>query len=135
MADKNINLDHLNMPEEALFSRIRNDELSSEKITAPRYSYWQSVFRVFFRKKINIVMLSILAIVIIFAYIYPAIIGYDATVNPFIHVMDSTAKTCLPPLPWKSSAPTSIGSWVPVPPVSLLLTQSGTAPPSLSPWQ
>ena len=96
MADKNINLDHLNMPEEELFSRIRNDELSSEKITAPRYSYWQSVFRVFFRNKINIVMLSILAVVIIFAYIYPAIIGYDATVNPFIHVMDSTAKHLSP---------------------------------------
>ena len=39
-----------NLSEEDLFSRINNDELASEKITAPRYSYWKSVFRVFFRK-------------------------------------------------------------------------------------
>ena len=96
MADNKINLDNLNMSEEELFSRISNDELSSEKITAPRYSYWQSVFRVFFRNKINVVMLSLLAVIIIFSYIYPAIIGYDATVNPFIHVMDSTAKHLSP---------------------------------------
>ena len=96
MADNKINLDNLNMSEEELFTRISNDELSSEKITAPRYSYWQSVFRVFFRNKINVVMLSLLAIIIIFSYIYPAIIGYDATVNPFIHVMDSTAKHLKP---------------------------------------
>lgn len=96
MADNMINLDNLNMSEEELFSRISNDELSSEKITAPRYSYWQSVFRVFFRNKINIVMLSLLAIIIIFSYIYPAVTGYDASVDPFIHVMDSTAKHLKP---------------------------------------
>ena len=39
MADNKINLDNLNMSEEELFTRISNDELSSEKITAPRYSY------------------------------------------------------------------------------------------------
>ena len=70
MADNKINLDHLNMSEEELFSRIGTDDLSSEKITAPRYSYWQSVFRVFFRNKINVVMLSLLAVIIIFSYIY-----------------------------------------------------------------
>ena len=96
MADKNINLDHLNMAEGDLFTRISNDELSSEKITAPRYSYWQSVFRVFFRNKINVVMLSLLAVIIIFSYIYPAVIGYDAMVDPFINVMDSTAKHLKP---------------------------------------
>ena len=96
MADNRINLDDLNMAESELFSRISNDELSSEKITAPRYSYWQSVFRVFFRNKINIVMLSLLAVIIIFSYVYPAIIGYDAAVDPFIHVMDSSTKHLSP---------------------------------------
>ena len=43
-----------NLSDEELFSRINNDELASERITAPRYSYWKSVFRVFFRKKINV---------------------------------------------------------------------------------
>ena len=58
MADNMINLSELNMSEAELFKRIDNDQLESEKITAPRYSYWQSVFRVFFRKKINIVILT-----------------------------------------------------------------------------
>ena len=96
MADKNINLDHLNVAEDELFTRISNDELSSEKITAPRYSYWQSVFRVFFRKKINIVILTLLAFVIAFTYIYPMVIGYDAAVNPFINLMDSGSKHLKP---------------------------------------
>ena len=61
MAQNLTNLDELNMSEEELFSVVDNNTLDSEKITAPRYSYWHSVFRVFFRKKINIVILSILA--------------------------------------------------------------------------
>ena len=58
-----------NLSDEELFSRINNDELASERITAPRYSYWKSVFRVFFRKKINVVVLVILAVLITFAYL------------------------------------------------------------------
>ncbi len=96
MADNMINLSELNMSEEELFKRIDNDQLESEKITAPRYSYWQSVFRVFFRKKINIVILSLLAVVIAFTYIYPSVIGYDAAVNPFINLMDSNSKHLRP---------------------------------------
>ena len=92
MADKMIDLSELNMSEAELFKRIDNDQLESEKITAPRYSYWQSVFRVFFRKKINIVILSLLAVVIAFTYIYPMVIGYDAAVNPFINLMDPNSK-------------------------------------------
>ena len=96
MADNMINLSELNMSEAELFKRIDNDQLESEKITAPRYSYWQSVFRVFFRKKINIVILSLLAFVIAFTYIYPMVIGYDASVNPFINLMDSGSKHLKP---------------------------------------
>ena len=92
MADNMINLDNLNMSEAELFKRIDNDQLESEKITAPRYSYWQSVFRVFFRKKTNIVILTLLAVVIAFTYIYPMVIGYDAAVNPFINLMDPNSK-------------------------------------------
>ena len=96
MADNMINLNELNMSEAELFKRIDNDQLESEKITAPRYSYWQSVFRVFFRKKINIVILTLLAFVIAFTYIYPMVIGYDAAVNPFINLMDSGSKHLKP---------------------------------------
>ena len=87
-----INLDELNMSESELFTRMDLDEFESERITAPRYSYWKSVFRVFFKKKINIIVLSILAVLIIFAYVYPAVIHYDADIDPYINIMDSTTK-------------------------------------------
>ena len=96
MDNKFTNLDHLNMSDEELFSRIDHDTLESEKITAPRYSYWQSVFRVFFRKKLNIVILVLLAIILIFTYVYPAVIGYNAEVDPFINLMDPEAKHLMP---------------------------------------
>lgn len=96
MADKLINIDELNMSEEELFSHVDNNELDSEKITAPRYSYWQSVFRVFFRNKLNIIILALLGIIIAFTYIYPMIIGYDAEVDPYINLLDSEAKHLTP---------------------------------------
>ena len=96
MADNKINLDKFNMSEAELFAPISHDEFESERITAPRYSYWKSVFRVFFRKRINIVVLSILAVLILFAYVYPVIINYDVNVDPYINLMDSTAKHLKP---------------------------------------
>ena len=96
MADNLYNLDKFNMSDEELFSPVGQDKAESEKITAPRYSYWQSVFRVFFRKKINIVVLVVLAVLIIFSYAYPAIIHYDVDVDPYVNLMDSTAKHLKP---------------------------------------
>ena len=92
MEEKLISLEELNMSEDELFARVDNDTLSSEKITAPRYSYWQSVFRVFFKKKINIVILVLLAVIIAFTYIYPVVIGYNPDKDPYINVMDETTK-------------------------------------------
>ena len=63
----NDKINETGLSKEELFSFVDHDELESEKITAPRYSYWQSVFRVFFRKKINIVILTLLFIIIMFA--------------------------------------------------------------------
>lgn len=74
--------------EEELFTIIQHDDMESEKIAAPRYSYWQSVFRVFFRKKINIIILALLAFIILFAYIYPTVSHYD----PNINLMDPTSR-------------------------------------------
>ena len=74
-----------------LFTVIDHNALEAERITAPRYSYWRSVFRVFFRKKVNIIVLAILAAVVAFAYIYPVVIGYDDQVDPFLYVRDSSA--------------------------------------------
>ena len=92
MSENRVNLDEFNMSDAELFAPVNHDELESEKITAPRYSYWHSVFRVFFRKKINIIVLSILAVLLIFTYVYPALSGYDAKVDPFINVNDSASK-------------------------------------------
>ncbi len=92
MADNYINLDDLNMSQEELFAPVKWDELESEKITAPRYSYWHSVFRVFFRKKINAVILILLAAILVFTYVYPIAIGYDSEVDPYINLLNSDTK-------------------------------------------
>ena len=77
-----------NLSDAELFAPVDHSELESEKITAPRYSYWKSVFRVFFRNKVNIVILSLLLFVILFAYIYPAVTHYD----PYANLMDPASK-------------------------------------------
>ena len=92
MEEKLIDLGEFNMSDDELFSVVDHDMLASEKITAPRYSYWKSVFRVFFKKKINIVILSLLFVLVAFAYIYPLAIGYDSDVDPYINLMNSEAK-------------------------------------------
>ena len=78
----------LGLSTEELFSRQDHSDLESEKITAPRYSYWSSVFRVFFRKKMNIIILCLLAVVLLFAYLYPALTEYDR----FGNVANATAR-------------------------------------------
>lgn len=82
----------LGLSDETLFSMVAHSSLESEKITAPRYSYWSSVFRVFFRKKSNIVILALLGVVILLAYVYPAVTDYD----PFANVMNAEAKHLTP---------------------------------------
>ena len=77
MTEELARIDDLGLSEEELFSFHDNSSIESEKITAPRYSYWKSVFRVFFKKKINIIILTLLLLVIGLAYIYPMIHPYD----------------------------------------------------------
>ncbi|MCQ2537736.1 MAG: ABC transporter permease [Lachnospiraceae bacterium] len=76
-------------PEEeaSLFRFVEDsDARASEKIIAPRYSYWKSVFRVFFKKKINIVILVFLAFIIFVAAVMPNFWVYD----PFENVTDAS---------------------------------------------
>ena len=72
-----------NVPQssEDLFRFIDSNSISSEKIVAPRYSYWKSVFRVFFRKKINIFMLVALALILLISFIMPSFWHYDPMEN------------------------------------------------------
>lgn len=90
--NEEFDLSSLNMSEEELFSHVDHDSVESERITAPRYSYWRSVFRVFFKKKINIVILALLLLVIIFAYVYPAVTHYD----PMANLLDTSSKHLSP---------------------------------------
>lgn len=81
MNENMTNLEELGLSEEELFSPVDHNNIDSEKITAPRYSYWHSVFRVFFKKKINIIILALLGLILIFTYTYPLFAGYDRTAN------------------------------------------------------
>ena len=92
MDNELFDLKETGMADEDLFSFVDHSVLESEKITAPRYSYWRSVFRVFFRNKLNLVILGILAIVLILTYVYPALVDYD----PYANLMDSAAKHLTP---------------------------------------
>lgn len=67
------------------FSFIDINSIQAEKITAPRYSYWASVFRVFFRKKTNILLIFLFVLLIALCFIVPAFIPY----NPYENVTDA----------------------------------------------
>lgn len=74
------------LSEAELFSFVDADSIQSEKIIAPRYSYWKSVFRVFFKKKINIFLIVAIVSIFLIAFIMPNFWPYD----PMENIMDST---------------------------------------------
>lgn len=84
MNDNLIDLSEFGLSDAELFAHYDNNEYDAEKITAPRYSYWRSVFRVFFKNKVNTIMLSLLGLVVMFTYLYPLIIPYDMLENSYI---------------------------------------------------
>ena len=86
-----------NKNKDDLFYFIGSDVVSSEKIIAPRYSYWKSVFRVFFRKKINIVLLVCLALILLIAFVVPVVLPYDAYEN----VRDTASYNLSPQKAWE----------------------------------
>ena len=96
MAEETVDLGSLGLSEEVLFSSVDQDGLAAEHIEAPKYSYWASVFRVFFRKKINIVLLALLGVILAFTYLYPAVTGYDPEVDPYMHLLDPQSKHLRP---------------------------------------
>lgn len=92
MNEELFDLSNLNMSNEVLFEIVDNSNMVLEKITAPKYSYWKSVFRVFFSKKLNIIILILLAVVLIFTYIYPLFSNY----NRFEYLLDNHSKHLYP---------------------------------------
>lgn len=92
MKNEFVNLEEFGMSEEELFSPVSNDEAEAERITAPRYSYWRSVFRVFFKNKWNIMFLSALAVVLLLSYVYPLLTDFDR----FGQLLESETKNLAP---------------------------------------
>ena len=82
-----LNMKNSTLNSESLFTFIDKSSIESEKITAPRYSYWRSVFRVFFRKKINIVLISLFVLLFLGSFIIPSVAPYA----PYENVTDATS--------------------------------------------
>ena len=71
-----------------LFEFAAFDELESEHIAAPRYSYWKSVWRTFFRNKFTVVIAILMIFVVAFALIQPLHSGYSPIITPNINNAD-----------------------------------------------
>lgn len=63
--------------EDTRFQFVKVDDSISERIAAPEYSYWKSVFKRFFSSKIAIICLIIVGFVIIMSIVHPIISGYQ----------------------------------------------------------
>ncbi len=92
MEEKLVDLSQFGLSEEELFAHMDHSDLESERITAPRYSYWRSVFKVFLKNKLNIIVLAILGLLLVFTYIYPLVVPYDR----FANLVDGSAKHLTP---------------------------------------
>ncbi len=70
------------------------DDSVSERIASPTYSYWKSVFRIFFSSKLAITMLAIIAFIVLMSIIQPMISGYD---NLLMEHINNKSMHFLPP--------------------------------------
>ena len=59
------------------FQFVKRDDFASEAIDSPAYSYWNSVFRQFLKKKSTILMLIVLVAIVLMSFIYPLFSNYD----------------------------------------------------------
>ena len=67
------------MEKQNLFDFAAFDRLESEHIAAPRYSYWKSVWRTFFRSKFTVAVTILMIALVAFALIQPLYSGYSPT--------------------------------------------------------
>ena len=68
-----------------LFEFAEFDELESEHIAAPAYSYWKSVWRTFIKNKFTVATAVLLLFIICFAMIQPMLSGYSPIITPNIN--------------------------------------------------
>ncbi len=67
------------------FEFVTHDATASEHIAAPAYSYWRSVARGFFGKKLTVFLLIVVILLSLIAFIQPSFSGYDPMVLPNIN--------------------------------------------------
>ncbi|MDD7592776.1 MAG: ABC transporter permease [Peptoniphilaceae bacterium] len=65
-----------NIPEDAFTFQPFNETVS-ERISAPQYSYWRSVFRKFFSSKVAIFMMLLLLAIVLMSIFHPIISNFD----------------------------------------------------------
>ena len=73
------------MDKQNLFDFAAFDKLESEHIAAPRYSYWKSVWKTFFRSKFTVAVTILMIALVTFALIQPLYSGYSPTEAPNIN--------------------------------------------------
>lgn len=61
------------------FAPVSLDELASEVIDTPKYSYWKQVAKKFFSNKVTIIMLAIMIFIMGMSFIQPLFSGYSLT--------------------------------------------------------
>lgn len=79
------NVKNAEMQNQDQFEFASFDELESEHIAAPRYSYWKSVWRTFIRNKFTVGVAIFLLIIIAIAMIQPSVSNYSPIVAPNIN--------------------------------------------------
>ena len=78
----------MDMENTDLFEFAAFDKLESEHIAAPRYSYWKSVWRTFFKNKFTVAVAILLIFIVSFALIQPLHSGYSPIIAPNINNAD-----------------------------------------------
>lgn len=63
----------------ALFTRADFDQAESERIGVSNYSYWRSTLRTFFRSKLVILLVALMAAILLMSFLYPMISRIDPT--------------------------------------------------------
>ena len=62
----------------SLFTAAGFDRAESERIGVSNYSYWRSTFRTFFKSKVVLVLVALMAVIILVSFLYPVF----STVDP-----------------------------------------------------
>lgn len=84
----------MSVKNDELFKLAEFDESSSEHISAPRYSYWKSVWRTFYKDKVAVGVSILLIVVVIFALVQPMFSGYSPMITP--NILDGSMKFLKP---------------------------------------